>query len=96
MLDCIHKASINKKVSGLLDILNGSQEIRVKAHFPFKRFQHLPNIRSTNVERMLGKCWTNVERSVQTASTLFNIFVNKENVVWMLNESLNRFKDGTY
>ena len=30
--------------------------------------------------------------SVQTASTLFNIFGNKGNVVWMLNESLNRFK----
>ena len=26
---------------------------------PFKRFQHLPNIRSTKVERMLGKCWMN-------------------------------------
>ena len=26
------------------------------------------------------------------ASTPFNIFVNKGNVVWMLNESLNRFK----
>ena len=23
---------------------------------PFKRFQHLTNIRSTEVERMLGKC----------------------------------------
>ena len=25
----------------------------------FKRFQHLPNIRSTKIERMLGKCWMN-------------------------------------
>ena len=46
---------------------------------PFKRFQHLPNIRSTKV-------------SVQTVSTPFNIFKNKENVEWMLNESLNQFK----
>ena len=37
---------------------------------------------------MLDKC----ERSVQTASTPFNIFENKGNVVWMLNESLNQFK----
>ena len=34
----------------------------------------------------------NVERSVQTASTPFNIFENKGNVVWTLNESLNLFK----
>ena len=28
-------------------------------------YKHLTNIRSTKtVERMLGKCWTNVERSV--------------------------------
>ena len=31
-------------------------------------------------------------QSVQTASAPFNIFVNKGNVVWMLNESLNQFK----
>ena len=30
--------------------------------------------------------------SVQTASTLFNIFENKGKVESMLNESLNRFK----
>ena len=40
----------------------------------------------------MGKCWTNVERSVQTASTPFNIFENKENDVWMLSESLKQFK----
>ena len=33
-----------------------------------------------------------VERSFQTASTPFNIFDNKGNVVWMLNDSLNRFQ----
>ena len=49
----------------------------------------MTNIRSANVERMLGKYWTNVERSVQTASTPFNIFENRGNVVWMLDESLN-------
>ena len=32
------------------------------------------------------------ERSVQTVSTPFNIFKNKENVESMLNESLNQFK----
>ena len=41
---------------------------------------------------MLGKCWTNVERSVQTASASFNIFENKGSVVWMLSESLKQFK----
>ena len=41
---------------------------------------------------VLGKCWTNVERRVQTTSTPFSIFENKGNVLWMLNESLNRFK----
>ena len=50
------------------------------------------NIRSTKVERMLGKCWTNVQQSFQTASTPSNIFKNKANAVWMLYESLNRFK----
>ena len=35
--------------------------------------------------------------SVQTVSTPFNIFKNKENVEWMLNESLNQFKfDSTH
>ena len=33
-----------------------------------------------------------VERSVQTAPAAFNIFENKVNVAWMLNESLNRFQ----
>ena len=28
-------------------------------HGLVKRFQHLPNIRSTKVERILGKCWMN-------------------------------------
>ena len=32
------------------------------------------------------------ERSVQTASTPFNIFKNKENVKSMFNESLSQFK----
>ena len=32
------------------------------------------------------------ERSVQTISTPFNIFKNKENVESMLNKSLNQFK----
>ena len=50
------------------------------------------NICPTFVRQKLGKCWTNVERSVQTASTPFKIFENKGNVVWMLYESLNRFK----
>ena len=37
------------------------------------------------------------ERSVQTISTPFNIFKNKENVDSMLNESLNQFKfDSTH
>ena len=37
------------------------------------------------------------ERSVQTVSTPFNIFKNKENVESMLNESLNQFKfDSTH
>ena len=31
--------------------------------------------------------------SVQTTPTPFNIFENKGNVVWMLNESLNQIKD---
>ena len=52
----------------------------------------MTNNRSTKVEWMLGTCWTNVERSVLTASTPFNIFENKANVVWILNESLNQFK----
>ena len=37
------------------------------------------------------------ERSVQTASTQFNIFKNKGTVESMLNESLNQFKiDSTH
>ena len=32
------------------------------------------------------------ERSVQTVSTQFNIFKNKENVEAMLDERLNQFK----
>ena len=37
------------------------------------------------------------ERNVQTVSTPFNIFKNKENVESMLNESLNQFKfDSTH
>ena len=36
----------------------------------------------------LGKYWTNVEWSVQTALTPFNIFDNRGNAVWILNESL--------
>ena len=37
---------------------------------PFKRFQHLPNIRLTNVERMLAKCWMNgVFKRLQHHST---------------------------
>ena len=39
---------------------------------------------------MLGKCWTNVERSVQTASTPFIIFGWMD--VGMLSENLRRFK----
>ena len=36
-------------------------------------------------------------RSVQTVSTPFNIFKNKENIEAMLNESLNQFKfDSTH
>ena len=31
------------------------------------------------------------ERSVQAVSTPLNIFKNKGNAVWMLNESLNQF-----
>ena len=52
---------------------------------PFNRFQHLTNIRSTKVERMLGKCWNCLNRP-------FNIFENKGKIESMLNESLNRFK----
>ena len=40
---------------------------------------------------VLGKVWTNVERSVQTASTPFNICESKGNVEAMLNESLNQY-----
>ena len=37
------------------------------------------------------------ERSVQTVSTPFHIFKNKENVESMLNESSNQYKfDSTY
>ena len=37
----------------------------------FKRFQHLPNIRSTKIERMLGKCWMNgVFKRFQSHSTI--------------------------
>ena len=49
----------------------------------------LTNIRLTNFERMLGKCWINVERSVQTASNSIQHFREKGNVDSMLNESLN-------
>ena len=48
---------------------------------PFKRFQHLPNIRWTDIAQILD------ERSVQTVSTRFNIFkTDKENVESMLNK----------
>ena len=30
---------------------------------PFRRFQHLPNMRSTVVERMLVKCWNRLNRA---------------------------------
>ena len=56
---------------------------------PCKRFQHLPNIRSTKVEHSVGQMLD--KRSVQTVSTPFNILKNKENVESMLNESLNQF-----
>ena len=52
---------------------------------PFKRFQHLTNIRSTKVERMLCKCWNHLNRP-------FNIFENIGKVESMLNEILNRFE----
>ena len=56
---------------------------------PFKWFQHSTNLRSTKVDRMLGKCWT--------SSIPFNIFENKGNVVWILSESLSQFKfDSTH
>ena len=42
---------------------------------PFKRFQHLTNIRSTKVERMLSKCWNRLNGP-------FNIFKNKGKVEW--------------
>ena len=45
-------------------------------------FNICPTFISTKVEGMLGKCWTNVEQSVQIASTPFNIFRAKE----MLNQ----------
>ena len=38
------------------------------------------------VERMLGKCRANIERSVQTASPLYDTFENKGNV-FTLNET---------
>ena len=41
-----------------------------------------------NKSWMLGKCCTNVEHTVQTALTPFNIFENKGN----LNGSLNQFE----
>ena len=50
------------------------------------------NIWPTSVQQKLNGCWANVKRSVQTASTPLNVFENKGNVVWMLNESLNQFK----
>ena len=55
----------------------------------FKRFQYLTNIciRSTKVERMLDKYMLN-----GVSSTSFNIFENKGNVAWMLNESLDQLK----
>ena len=53
------------------------------------------NICPTFVQQKLNGCWTNVERSVQTASTPLNIFKKKGNVVWILNESLSQFKFGS-
>ena len=45
---------------------------------------------------MLGKCWTNVERKVQMATTPFNVFESKGKVESILNESLNQFtRDST-
>ena len=58
---------------------------------PFKLFQHLPNIRSTEVERVLGKCWMNgVFKRFQRNSPFSRNF--KGNVESMLNENLNQFK----
>ena len=50
-----------------------------------KRFQHLPNIRSTKVERMLGKCWMNVEQSVEQCSNDFNTiqYFQEQRKYWM-------------
>ena len=56
---------------------------------PFKRFQHLPNIRSTKAKRMLEKCWTECSNGFNTIR-LFR--EPKGNVVWMLKENLNQFK----
>ena len=63
---------------------------------PFKRFQHLPMIRSTKVERILGICWRNgVFKRLQPNST----FSRKKEMLnrSMLNECSNQFKfDSTH
>ena len=57
---------------------------------------------STFAQHSFNKSYTDVgqildERSVQTVSTPFKIFKNKENVESMLNESLSQFKiDSTH
>ena len=47
---------------------------------PFKRFQHLPNIRSTKVD--VGQML--VERTIKMVSAPFHIFKNKGNVEFMM------------
>ena len=37
---------------------------------PFERFQLLTNIRSTKVERMLGKCWTQKQSCAEVVQTV--------------------------
>lgn len=57
---------------------------------PFKRNQHLTNIRSTRVERMLVKCWTQKQSRLEGFQTVY-----KGKVESMLIERLNRFELGS-
>ena len=50
------------------------------------------NIFPTFVQQKLNGCWANVKRSVQTASTPFNIFESKGKVDATLNEGLKQIK----
>ena len=60
-----------------------SQRSIIGGQGPFKRLQHLPNIRSTKAERMFGKCWTNgVFKRFQRHST-FSRTEKMLNRCWM-------------